>query len=310
MSIHIAMIWNIITQLKLNTTKLYLLLIPIFFTGCTNSILYHPPKVEHNLSRVLPQTFHYEIKSIKTTDGETLSAVEYYTPKKENKGVVLFLHGNADSISLSSRTTFPFIDMGYDVLLLDYRGYGKSTGSPSPKGLNLDIQATVNYLIKEFDNIYIYGQSIGGTSLLGALDEIDRSKIRAIATEGSFLSYKQLSDAVGISVPFANYKELKSYAPFSSDGNTTIPLMLIHSTEDETIPYSQGLALSKHFKSSKHIQTTGRHLGYFNFLTNYKAVFKFFDENKNYQFVPTFKPIISAEDNNISEGNITEGVKE
>jgi len=293
---------------KMITKSLFLSIIGLLFLGCTNTILYHPPKVEHNLSKVLPQTFHYEIKSIKTTDGETLSIVEYFTPEKENKGVVLFLHGNADSISLSSRITFPFIDKGYDVVLLDYRGYGKSTGSPSPKGLNLDIQATVNYLTKEFDNIYIYGQSIGGTSLLGALDEIDRSKIRAIATEGSFLSYKQLSDEVGIYVPFTNYKELRSYAPISSDGNTTIPLMLIHSTEDETIPYSQGLALSKHFKSSTHIKTTGRHLGYFNSLSNYKAIFKFFDENKNYQFIPTFKPIISAEDNNISEDNITKGV--
>ena len=288
--------------------SLFLSIVGLFFLGCTNSILYHPSKIEHNLSKVLPQTFHYEIKSIKTTDGETLSVVEYYTPKKENKGVLLFLHGNADSISLSSRITFPFIDKGYDVLLLDYRGYGKSTGSPSPEGLNLDIQATINYLTKEFDNIYIYGQSIGGTSLLGALDEIDKSKIRAIATEGSFLSYKQLSDAVGISVPFTNYKELKSYAPISSDGNTTIPLMLIHSTEDETIPYAQGLALSKHFKSSKHIQITGRHLGYLNFLTNYKKVFSFFDKNKNYQFIPIFKPIISVKDNNISDNNTTKGV--
>lgn len=269
-----------LTSIKQVTLKRYILIILLssLFIGCTNEILYHPPKNDIQLT----QQYHYDERNISTTDKELLSAAEYYTPKKESKGILLFLHGNADNIYSAQDAGLLFLEEGYNLLLLDYRGYGKSSGSPSPKGLNLDIQATIDYLNKEYDNIYIYAQSIGGTSLLGALDEIDTSKVRAITTEGSFLSYKQLSDEIGIHIPFTNYKELKSYAPLSTK-ETTIPLLIIHSTEDEIIPYAQGLALSQHFKHAKHIPTNGKHLGYLSSMFKLKKVFTFFDENKNYQ---------------------------
>jgi len=281
----------------------------IVFVGCSNviahKILYQPPKTNKELSKA----YFYKYLDINTSDGIKLSAVKYITPI-DAKGVVLFLHGNADNITQLPFALLNFVKEGYDLVLLDYRGYGKSEGSPSPKGLNLDIQAIIKYLSKNLNkNIYIYAQSIGGTSLLGTLNQMDKSKIRAIVTEGSFLSYKQLSDATGISIPFTDYKELEPYAPISSDRNMTIPLMLIHSSTDEIIPYSQGLALSKHFINAEHIKTTGNHLSYFRFRFNRKKVFDFFDKNKNYQYIPPIKPIISVEDNNISDDNITKGVE-
>lgn len=269
-----------LTNIKQVILKDYLIIVLLssLFIGCTNKILYHPPKNDMQLT----QQYHYDEVNISTADNELLSAVEFYTPKKESKGILLFLHGNADNIYSAQNTALLFLEGGYNILLLDYRGYGKSSGSPSPKGLNLDIQATINYLGKEYDNIYIYAQSIGGTSFLGALDEIDTSKIRAITTEGAFLSYKQLSDDIDIHIPFTNYKELRSYAPISTK-ETTIPLLIIHSREDEVIPYTQGLALTQHFKHAKHIPTNGKHLGYLSSMFKLKKVFTFFDENKNYQ---------------------------
>ena len=255
------------------------------FLGCSNTIahkiLYQPPKVEQNLSKA----YGYKYLDIKTTDGIDLSVVQYIVPSEiELKGTVLFLHGNADNITQLPFSLLNFVKQGYDLVLLDYRGYGKSKGSPSPKGLNLDIQATVSYLTKSSTKgIYIYAQSIGGTSFLGALNQIDHSKIKAIVTEGSFLSYKQLANSTGFSIPFTDYKELELYAPISSDRNTTIPLMLIHSEDDKTIPYSQGLALSKHFINSKHLKINGNHLSYFGSRFNRQNIFDFFEKNKNYQ---------------------------
>lgn len=296
-----------------------LLLSSILLLGCTNMILYPVPSLksenikalEENSGRFLAENnitenktttflsqYQYDLKSIITSDKKKLSAVEFITKEDARKGVMLFLHGNNDDIYKQSllRTALLFLESGYNLLVLDYRGYGKSTGSPSPKGLNLDIQATVNYLTNKYDNIYIYAQSIGGTSLLGALDEIDKSKIRAIITEGAFLSYKQLSEAVKISIPFTDYKELDSYAPLTTRKEIKLPLLLIHSIEDEVIPYSQGKSLHAHFKNSKHIPTTGRHLSYLTSSVELDIVLKFYDKNKDYQAIDLNN---STENNNL-----------
>jgi len=267
------------------------------FLGCsniiTNKVLYQPPKINKELSKA----YLYEYLDVNTSDGVTLSLVKYITPLNP-KGTVLFLHGNADNIYQLPFSILNFVKEGYDLVLLDYRGYGKSTGSPSPKGLNLDIQATIDYLTNNSNkNIYIYAQSIGGTSLLGALNQINKSKIKAIVTEGSFLSYKQLSKATGISIPFTNYDELEPYAPISSDRNITIPMLLIHSKDDTVIPYSQGLNLYKYFINAQHLKTTGNHLSFFRFSFNRKKIFNFFKKNKDYQYIQPSK-IINKEDNN------------
>ena len=213
-------------------TMIGLLLVILSFTACTNQILYQPSEV----TRAIYNEYPYIEKTIKTEDGEKLSAIEYHTYKKKSKGVVLFLYGNADNINNCSFFSGSTAPRGYDLFLVDYRGYGKSTGSPSAKGLSLDIQATIEYLTQHFDDIYIYTQSIGGVALLGSLDKINKSEIRAIVTEGAFLSYSQLSeDFLGVLLPWVDYKELKLYAPISSNGDTKIPLMLIHSEEDNLI---------------------------------------------------------------------------
>ena len=292
--------------------------------GCTNMILYPIPTLnnknvkalEENSGRFLAENnitdntaktflsqYQYDFTHIKTSDNENLAAVEFVTKEEQAKGVVLFLHGNNDDIYKQGvlNTALLFLESGYNLLILDYRGYGKSTGSPSPKGLNLDIQATISYLTQKYKNIYIYAQSIGGTSILGALDEINQSKIRAIATEGAFLSYKGLSNAVKISIPFTDYKEIESYAPLSTTRDLSLPLLLVHSIEDEVIPYSQGKALHTHFKNSQFISTTGRHLGYLNSSIELDTILNFYDKNKNYQAPIETKSIIlktSTENNN------------
>jgi pimeloyl-ACP methyl ester carboxylesterase len=279
---------------QLDFKKYFIILFSSFlFLGCSNNIvhkvLYQPPKTNQELSTA----YLYKYLDINTSDGVKLSVIKYISPLKA-KGTVLFLHGNADNITQLPFALLNFVKEGYDLVFLDYRGYGKSTGSPSPKGLNLDIQATINYLSKKSSkNLYIYAQSIGGTSLLGALNQINKNNIKAIVTEGSFLSYKQLSDATGISIPFTDYKELELYAPISSDKNTTIPLMLIHSESDEIIPYSQGLALAKYFVNAKHIKITGNHLSYLRFSFNRKKIFNFFEKHKNYKYTQLMKTILN-----------------
>ena len=252
------------------------------FSGCTNQILYQPQKVTQLINAQYPHTE----KTLQTEDGEKLSAIEYHSTQNTNKSVVLFLYGNADNLNNCSSLSVAFLPQGYDFFLVDYRGYGKSTGSPSAKGLSIDIQTTIKYLSQNFKNIYIYAQSIGAVSLLGTLDHIDKSKIRAIVSEGAFFSYSELSkEFLGVQLPWVNYDELALYAPSASNRNTLIPLMLIHSEEDNLISYKQGVSLAKHFKNATHRKTKGNHLHFLSSYEHFEEVFEFFEKNKKYQYV-------------------------
>ena len=257
--------------------SIYTLILLLLFTGCTNKILYMPQKVTEEIETKYP----YEEKTLLTKDGEKLSAIEYHSAQNKNRSVVLFLYGNADNLNNCSSLSTTFVPRGYDFFVVDYRGYGKSTGSPTPEGIKIDIQTTIEYLSKNFENIYIYGQSIGAVSLLGILDEIEKEKIRAIVSEGAFLSYKELSkEFLGIELPWIDYDTLEDYAPISSNRETKIPLLLIHSEEDNLISYKQGLSLAKHFKYAKHRKTKGNHLGFLRSYEHFEEIFDFFEKRR------------------------------
>ena len=254
--------------------KLTLLLL---FLGCTNQILYMPQEP----TRAINHTYPYTQQTLLTEDGEKLSAITYSTTP-HNRDVVLFLYGNADNLNNCSSLSELFLPQGYDFFAIDYRGYGDSTGSPSPKGLSIDINTTINYLTQWFDNIFIYAQSIGAVSLLGTLDHLNQRKIRAIITEGAFYSYKELStEFLGIKLPWIDYDKLEHYAPSSSSGNSTIPLLLIHSEEDDLISYKQGLSLANHFKNATHKKIKGKHLGFLSNYDHFKEVFEFFEKSRH-----------------------------
>jgi len=86
----------------------------------------------------------YEELSITTSDQEVLYA--WWIPQREAKYTILFFHGNAGNISHRLEKIAFFHELGFNVLIMDYRGYSKSTGSPTEKGIYLDAQATWEYL--------------------------------------------------------------------------------------------------------------------------------------------------------------------
>ena len=106
----------------------------------------------------------YENLELPTSDGERLHA--WYVPAPGARGVVLFFHGNAGNISHRLDSIAIFNQLGLDVMIIDYRGYGESTGRPSEKGTYLDAQAAWDYLRDERGvspaRIVIFGRSLGG----------------------------------------------------------------------------------------------------------------------------------------------------
>ena len=106
----------------------------------------------------------YEDAWIDTEDGERLHG--WFVPSIEERGTVLFFHGNAGNISHRLQSLLIFNQLGLDVLMIDYRGYGQSSGEAGEQGTYLDARAAWNFLVEQrgvaAEDIVIFGRSLGG----------------------------------------------------------------------------------------------------------------------------------------------------
>ena len=106
----------------------------------------------------------YETVHLDTADGERLHG--WWIPADDARGTLLFFHGNAGNISGRLESVKQFHQLGLNVLIIDYRGYGQSTGSPSEEGLYRDAEAAWQHAVTQRgidpSRIVIFGRSLGG----------------------------------------------------------------------------------------------------------------------------------------------------
>ncbi|MEQ3656206.1 MAG: alpha/beta fold hydrolase [Dokdonia sp.] len=179
--------------------------------------------------------------TIETRDGATLNGLHFKI--KSPKGVVLYLKGNSKSIKGWGKFAVDFTRNGYDVVMLDYRGFGKSTGRRTQKALKRDIQVVYNKLREQVSEKYIilYGRSLGSglaTKLASVnnprmliLDAPYYSLTKVAARYAPFMPLSWL-----IKYPLPTYKWLKY---------VQCPIHIIHGTDDKLIPYKTSVKLSK-----------------------------------------------------------------
>ncbi|KAL0258418.1 bem46 protein, variant [Diplodia seriata] len=142
----------------------------------------------------------FEELMIPTPDGESLSAFFIRPANKQHARNVTFLmfHGNAGNIGY--RLPIAKIleaELGCNVLMLQYRGYGLSTGTPNEKGLTIDAQTGLDYIRQRAElrgtKIVLYGQSLGGAVSIGlAAKNQEQADIAGIVLENTFLSIRKL----------------------------------------------------------------------------------------------------------------------
>jgi hypothetical protein len=142
--------------------------------------------------------------------------------------------------------------MGVNFFIFDYRGYGKSTGNPSEKGLYKDAQAAYDYIVSRSDvdknKIVVYGKSLGGPV---AADLCLHKKASVLILEGSFASVALRAQQL---YPFLPMKLLttQKYDAMAKVSNIRIPKLIAHARNDEVISFRHGEILFKSAAEPKH----------------------------------------------------------
>ncbi len=183
----------------------------------------------------------YENLRIATADGETLAA--WWIPAADAKGAVLVLHGNAGSIADRLDYVQPFHAMAYSVLLVDYRGYGASTGKPTEAGTYADAQAAWRWLTEQRGlqpaQIVVLGESLGGAV---AADLAARVQPGALLLVAAFTSATDLGSEIYPWLPVRLISRYR-YDTLAQLRRYGGPVMVAHSRDDEIVPFAHGQRL-------------------------------------------------------------------
>jgi len=185
---------------------------------------------------------YFEEVIFKSSDRLNLSG--WFIPSKGKKEVLLFLHGNGGNIS----TRLTLIDyfnrkIGLAVFIIDYRGYGKSEGSPSEEGTYLDAKSAWEYLaiskkIKP-ENIIIYGRSLGGPIAAWLAKEVEPGML---ILDSTFTSIKDIAAEMYPYFPVRKFFKF-NYPTIDYLKNVECPVLIIHSSEDDYIAFSHAVKL-------------------------------------------------------------------
>ncbi len=265
--------------MKIFQIKIALFFALMTFISCTLDNMYlYPDKLDNNLKEIFTESYKTgEIIVIKFdekynplfyndnnerifTDVEVQSIffenenrdklhAWYLTPRNDYNGInLLFLHGNARNILSHYQIAMPLAQSGFKVFLIDYSGFGLSQGKATRENVRIDANSALNYmhqeLIKKTDKIFIYGQSLGG-HLAAVIGAENKTSVDGLIIEGAFSSHKDIGAhfiALGF---FARIFVKEMYSAKDSIKNFNKPVLIIHSTEDEVVPFFMGKKLYK-----------------------------------------------------------------
>jgi fermentation-respiration switch protein FrsA (DUF1100 family) len=217
-------------------------------------LVFFPEKLDPDYVYTFPVPFD---ELTLQADGAALNALHFRA--EQPKGVILYLHGNAGSLRSWGELGAEFVSLGYDILLLDYRGYGKSTGRiSSERALHDDAASAYAYLQRRYpeQEIIVYGRSLG-TGLAVYLARSKRPRMLILETP-----YYNLLELARASFPFIPGFLFKY--PLRTDqwiADVACPVYLFHGTRDELIPYVSSARLARLIETEQQLFSIegGRH---------------------------------------------------
>ncbi|MCX8125073.1 MAG: alpha/beta hydrolase [Spirochaetes bacterium] len=227
----------------------------LFLLGCLDNVIYHPDK---NFPAIKDTPFSVEDVYIKVNESVTLHG--WFIPAVNAHFTLCYFHGNAGNIADRIEKIYLFHTIPLSVFIIDYRGYGKSTGKPSERGLYKDAEATWNYLINTRKlsprTIILYGESLGCPVSLYLASKI---KPAGIIIDSSFTDVTSMVKHHSLGCMAIFFSE--SYPAIEYIKKIDIPILILHSKYDETVPFYMAEELYSACSSTKKhlVQLRGGH---------------------------------------------------
>jgi len=234
---------------------IYIIFAGFFFVSQSRYVYYPELVLSADPSHIgLP----FENISFETKDRLRLSG--WFIPKENARGVLLFCHGNAGNIGHRLESIQDFHQLGLDIFVFDYRGYGESEGKPTEMGTYEDAEAAWRYLVEERqvnpDKIVVFGRSLGGAvaSWLAS-----RHTPGALILESTFTSLPDIAATLYPYLPVRLMLRFK-YNTVEYLSEVNCPALIIHSRDDEIMPFIHGQRLFETApEPKKFLELTGTH---------------------------------------------------
>lgn len=248
-------------------------LLCLSLSGCSSLLFYPDPQV-----RFTPKAAGLEYQDVQITaaDGTRLHA--WWLPAKagvEVRGTVLHLHGNGGNVASHLGGSWWLPAQGYQVLLLDYRGYGHSQGEPSLDGIYQDIDASFAWLQQapavQGKPLIVLGQSLGGAMGVHYLAQhpAQRAQLKALVLDGVPASYRDMAQYTlsniwltwPLQVPLSWLMPDGDSAIYAIPQLSGLPILLYQSLDDQVVPLSNGVRLYQAAPPPRVLQPTrGEHV--------------------------------------------------
>lgn len=255
----------------------------LFLVSCDHHF-YQPLKGEF----YSPKEFQLNHENVffNSSDGVKLHGWFIPSLKKPAKGTILHFHGNSANMTNYLYYVAFLVKEGYHLMMFDYRGFGKSTGEPTPEGLLQDSRAALDYLRTreevEENRIIIYGQSLGGVLAISLVGSEKDSGIMAVIAEAPFSSYQEVAREKMEKIVFLKWFSGIT-ADISIDDRTApilfvgqispIPLLIVHGTDDRVVPFHHGKKLFEQAAEPKSfwVIDEGRHI---QMLSKFRSIYR------------------------------------
>ncbi|MBV6287210.1 alpha/beta hydrolase [Pseudomonas aegrilactucae] len=275
--------------------RLGLMALLLSLGGCSSLLFYPEPGQPFTPEKARLQ---YRDVSLTAADGTRLHG--WWLPAKEGvavKGTVLHLHGNGGNLAWHLGGSWWLPEQGYQVLLLDYRGYGLSAGEPSLPAVYQDIQAALDWLQQapqvQGRPLVLLGQSLGGAMGIHYLAQHpeQRERFSAMVFDGVPASYRKVGQ-FALSTSWLTWPFQVPLSWLVPDGDSAIrsigrlstpPKLFFHSIDDPIVPLTNGLALYQAAPPPRVLQLTrGGHVQTFADKTWRQVMLRFLDDPSHF----------------------------
>ncbi len=214
-----------------------------------NRLIFPAPRYPDGF--VAPEAYGLKAEEvwITTSDGVRINA--WFFPNESSSRALLLFHGNAENIGTGLGRTKVLSSLGLNILAVDYRGYGKSEGSPDEAGVYRDAEAAYRFLIETRGfrpkDVILHGVSLGGAV---AIDLASRVECGGLIAESTFTSARELGRHA-LLIPLYAYVLRSRFNSIAKIATVKAPVLVIHGTKDELIPFAMGEQLHRAAREPK-----------------------------------------------------------